>query len=164
MASAHREVRIDRPADVVFDFLADGTNNPKWQPAVVDAGSDEAAPRVGATYRQSVRHPIGFRVPAGYRLTVFERPRRLAFEVSSGGPLRPTGTFELSAATPDGDRRPLHAGLPAAGVGDPGHPAHADREPALPVADVMVEQREDGARGTVPGGCRRLTYGPSRGA
>jgi len=100
MASAHREVRIDRPADVVFDFLADGTNNPKWQPAVVDAGSDEAAPRVGATYRQSVRHPLGFRVPAGYRLTVFERPRRLAFEVSSGGPLRPTGTFELSAVTP----------------------------------------------------------------
>ncbi len=35
MASAHREVTIDRPADVVFDFLADGTNNPTWQSAVV---------------------------------------------------------------------------------------------------------------------------------
>ncbi len=100
MASAHKAVRIDRPADVVFDFLADGTNNPTWQPAVVDVASDETAPGVGATYRQSVRHPLGFRVPADYRLTVFERPRRLAFEVSSGGPLRPTGTFELSAPTP----------------------------------------------------------------
>ena len=36
MASAHKAVRIDRPVDVVFDFLADGTNNPAWQPAVVD--------------------------------------------------------------------------------------------------------------------------------
>lgn len=72
MASAHREVRIDRPADVVFDFLADGANNPTWQSAVVDAGSDEAVPGVGATYRQSVRHPLGFRVPADNAKTALE--------------------------------------------------------------------------------------------
>ena len=45
MASAHKAVRIDRPADLVFDFLADGTNNPTWQPAVVDVASEDYRPR-----------------------------------------------------------------------------------------------------------------------
>ena len=88
--------------------------------------SDETVPGVGATYRQSVRHPLGFRVPADYRLTVFERPRRLAFEVSSGGPLRPTGTFELSAPTPAATDVRYTLAYPTAGMDDPGHAADAD--------------------------------------
>jgi class 3 adenylate cyclase len=68
------------------------------------------------------------------------------------------GVEDLRALRRDsgGDRRQLHAGLPAAGVDDPGHPADAAREPALPVADVMVEEREEDARGAVAGACRRL--------
>jgi hypothetical protein len=54
---------------VVFDFLADGTNNPTWQPSVVDVAGDEAAPGMGARYRQSVRHPLDDR-PRGWMTLV----------------------------------------------------------------------------------------------
>jgi hypothetical protein len=46
----------------------------------------------GTTFRQTVRHPLGFTVSADYRITVYDRPRQLAMVVTSGGPVRPTLT------------------------------------------------------------------------
>lgn len=100
MVEVRREVDIEQPIEVVFDFLADGTNNPRWQPHVVEtilAGQQQGA---GDRYRQSVRHPLGFKVSADYRVTEFERPRLLQFEVTSGGPIRPTGVYELIVVGP----------------------------------------------------------------
>jgi uncharacterized membrane protein len=95
MVSAEHQVRIARPAEAVFDFLAGGANNPRWQPGVISSGQD------GTVIRQSMRHPLGFRVPASYRLTRADRPRALAFEVISGGPIRPTGAYQLAPVGPD---------------------------------------------------------------
>lgn len=36
MVQAQHEVQIEQPVDIVFDFLADGANNPRWQPPVVE--------------------------------------------------------------------------------------------------------------------------------
>jgi uncharacterized membrane protein len=98
---AQREVVINRPIHEVFDFLADGTNNPRWQPWVEQTVQGEGPLGAGTSFRQSVRHPLGFRVPTDYRLTVFERPRTLALVGTAGGPFRPTQTYELTASGPD---------------------------------------------------------------
>jgi uncharacterized protein YndB with AHSA1/START domain len=97
MARAQRSVVISRPIEEVFDFLADGTNNPRWQTRVTTTTLQSDDPLgVGTAFEQSVRHPLGFTVPADYRITTFERPRTLVKTVTAGGPIRPTETYELT--------------------------------------------------------------------
>ncbi len=97
MASAAHEVRIDRPITEVFDFLADGTNNPRWQPLVVTSIGPEGPVGPGATFTQRVRSPLGFTVSANYRVIAYEPSQKLSMTVTSGGPIRPTITYTLTA-------------------------------------------------------------------
>jgi uncharacterized protein YndB with AHSA1/START domain len=96
MARAQHSVEIARPIEDVFDFLANGTNNPRWQNRVTSTTQLGDTLGVGTAFRQSMRHPLGFSVPANYRITGFERPRLLVTKVTSGGPIRPTETYELT--------------------------------------------------------------------
>ncbi|HUZ22068.1 MAG TPA: SRPBCC family protein [Acidimicrobiales bacterium] len=93
MAHAERTVTIGRPIGEVFDFLADGTNNPKWRHAVLDV-TLTAGEGATATYAQGVRGPGGRRLAGDYRVVGFDPPHRLAVEVTSG-PVRPSIGFEL---------------------------------------------------------------------
>jgi uncharacterized protein YndB with AHSA1/START domain len=104
MSPAHHDVLINRPIDEVFDFLADGTNNPRWQSFVSSTTPPPGGIEAGATIRQRVRHPLGFTVSADYRVTAYDPPCRLALEVTSGGPLRPTVTYDLAPAEGGGTR------------------------------------------------------------
>jgi uncharacterized protein YndB with AHSA1/START domain len=99
MAHAEHTVTIERPAEAVFDFVADGANNPRWRPTVIDIERANDAVGVGATWRQGMKGPGGRRIAGDYRITTSERPSRLAFEVISG-PARPTGTFSFGADGP----------------------------------------------------------------
>jgi uncharacterized protein YndB with AHSA1/START domain len=101
MPGARREVTIRRPPGVVFGFIADGLNGPKWRPGIVDIAHVSGS-GVGATYRQGVKGPGGRRIDADYRVTAFEPDRRLAFEAIAG-PVRPTGEYLLDQV-PDGTR------------------------------------------------------------
>lgn len=96
MPEASNTVEIRRPASEVFEFLADGTNDPRWRSGVIDvklrAGSGQ-----GAVYEQGVKGPFGRRVPADYEVTAHEPGRRLAFRAIAG-PVRPEGAFELDPA------------------------------------------------------------------
>ena len=96
MARARHSVDIARPIEDVFDFLANGANNPRWQKRVTSTTQLGDTLGVGTAFKQSMRHPLGFSVPASYRITAFERPRRLATTGTSGGPIRPTETCELA--------------------------------------------------------------------
>jgi len=42
-------VTIERPVEDVFAFLADGTNNPRWRPGVLDVTPLAGGPAVGIT-------------------------------------------------------------------------------------------------------------------
>jgi hypothetical protein len=95
-------VRIARPVEEVFDFLADGANNPLWQPRVVRAWPLGTSLGVGTRFRQSVRHPLGFSFPSEYRLTIFGRPRIFRVVMSVDGLIRVARTYELTADRPDG--------------------------------------------------------------
>jgi uncharacterized membrane protein len=98
MTHATHIVHIERPIEEVFDFLANGANNPLWQPLVVRTVPADDARGNGSAFRQTMRHPLGFRVSADYRITESERPRWLALVVTSGGPLRPTLSYALTAS------------------------------------------------------------------
>jgi uncharacterized protein YndB with AHSA1/START domain len=98
MPYAEHTVTIDRPAREVFDYLADGTHNREWRAGVLDISHINSTTGEGAAYRQVLAGPGGRRIDGDYRITVFNPPRRLEFQVTAG-PARPTGTFELTDRT-----------------------------------------------------------------
>ena len=101
MTRIEHDVRLDRPADEVFDFLAHGENNPRWQPLVTETVQASQPLGVGTRFHQRMRHPLGFTVSANYRIVSYVPTLELVLQTSSGGPLRPTQRYTLSAH-PDG--------------------------------------------------------------
>jgi uncharacterized membrane protein len=99
MAHAHKATIVPRPIAEVFAFLADGVNNPKWRPEVTDIRL-VSGPVERAQYSQSMKGPGGRTVQGDYRITRYEAPRRLDFEVVAG-PARPVGSFVLKELTAD---------------------------------------------------------------
>jgi uncharacterized protein YndB with AHSA1/START domain len=101
MAHAEHTVTIDRAPEVVFDFLDDGSNNREWRAGVIEVGRASGDGGTGTVWRQTMRGPGGRTIRGDYRITEHDRPRVLGFEVVAG-PARPTGRFDLSAATTSG--------------------------------------------------------------
>jgi uncharacterized protein YndB with AHSA1/START domain len=95
MPHAEHTVTVSRPPQEVFDYLADGMHNREWRSGVLEIGRTSTADGQGATYRQILAGPGGRRIDGDYRVTVFDPPRRLEFQVTAG-PARPAGVFELS--------------------------------------------------------------------
>jgi uncharacterized protein YndB with AHSA1/START domain len=93
MVHAQRTVVVGRPIESVFAFLADGSNNPKWRPDVIEIRLASGL-GLGAEYHQTMKGPGGRRIRGDYRITRFDHPTRLDFVVTAG-PARPTGSFEL---------------------------------------------------------------------
>jgi uncharacterized protein YndB with AHSA1/START domain len=91
------QAKIDCPADEVFSFLADGTNNPRWQPPVIQTDAPNGPVGAGTKFRQRVRHPFGFKVSADYEIVEYEPPDRLVVRTISGGPIRPSQRYELAS-------------------------------------------------------------------
>jgi len=91
---AENSVVVERPRETVFAFLADGTNDPQWRPAVVDIAR-EGGEGVGTVYRQGVKGPMGRRVAADYEITQWEPGRRIGFRAIAG-PVRPEGSYDLA--------------------------------------------------------------------
>lgn len=103
MAQAEHTVTICRSAEDIFDYLADGTNVPNWRAGVLEIEPIGQAIGVGATYRQVLRGPGGRKIAGDYRITKYNRPSSLAFEVIAG-PARPNGTYELIPIDPNSAR------------------------------------------------------------
>jgi hypothetical protein len=101
----------------VFDFLANGSNNPQCQTRVTSTTQLGPTLDVGTAFKQSMHHPLGFAVPANYRITAFERPRIIAKTGTSGGPIRPTETYELTENATGGTTVRCTIGVQPAGAG-----------------------------------------------
>lgn len=68
-------VVIDRPIDDVFAFLADGENDSKFSPRVLEiAKTTDGPPGVGTRYASTVKD-AGMKTKREFELTAFERPR-----------------------------------------------------------------------------------------
>ncbi len=94
MAHAESSIIIDRPAGEVYDFLLDGTNNPRWRKGVLDIGKVPGTPAgVGAAFKQGMKGPTG-RIDADYKVVECVPGALIRFEVTAG-PARPAGTIKL---------------------------------------------------------------------
>jgi uncharacterized membrane protein len=101
MAHAVQTVTVNRGIGEVFAFLADGMNEPLWRPGVSNVSHlADSGTGVGATYRQTMKGPGGRSIPGDYRITRYEQPTRLDFEVIAG-PARPIGRFDLQEVAAD---------------------------------------------------------------
>ena len=118
MSHAQQTVTVDKPIAEVFAFLADGMNNQKWRPEItemklvspgesghasltgatdtVEAGSGVG---LGAEYTLSMKGVGGLSVHGDYRVTRYEPPTRLDFEVTQGA-ARPHGSYVLRELSP----------------------------------------------------------------
>jgi uncharacterized membrane protein len=99
VANATNSITIDRPVAEVYQFLADGLNNPKWRSAVIGISlASGSAGAVGAIYKQTLKGPFGSKVDGDYRITKATPNSRIEFEVITG-PARPLGTFDVEPAS-----------------------------------------------------------------
>jgi uncharacterized protein YndB with AHSA1/START domain len=91
---------IDRPIEEVFAFLADGTNDPKFSPRVLEiAKTTDGPPGVGTVYASTVKDG-GMKTSREFKLTEFEAPTRIRWaETSKNIVTASEGGYDLA---PDG--------------------------------------------------------------
>jgi uncharacterized protein YndB with AHSA1/START domain len=78
MARIDGEIVIDRPVDVVFDYVADQTNEPQYNPQMVRAQKITPGPvGVGTSFRSAVTSK-GRTAEMLIEITGYDRPHRLA--------------------------------------------------------------------------------------
>ena len=97
MAHAEATITINQPANIVFDFILDGTKNPLWRPAVIDIQRVPDKPSgVGAAFKQGHKGPGGRRIESDYEIVECKPNELIAFQVTAG-PARPTGKYTFEA-------------------------------------------------------------------
>ncbi|MFE6175713.1 SRPBCC family protein [Streptomyces sp. NPDC056464] len=76
-------VEVDRPADAVFDYLADGRNDPQFSPRVLKIERVPDAPTtVGTVFRSTVKD-AGMKTAREFRINDLQAPSRIRWaEVS----------------------------------------------------------------------------------
>ena len=108
---------IDRPPEEVFDFLADGANDPKFSPRVLEIRkTTDGAIGVGTIYESTVKD-AGMKTQRRFEITEFERPSRIRWaERSKNIVTAASGGYDL-AAEDGGTRLTLHNELEGHGFG-----------------------------------------------
>jgi uncharacterized membrane protein len=90
-------VVIDRPIEEVFAFLADGENDPKFSPRVLEiAKTSDGPPGVGTVYASTVKD-AGMKTKREFKLTEFEPFTRIRWaELSKNLVTAPEGGYDLA--------------------------------------------------------------------
>src|SRR5579859_4591933 len=98
MSHAESSIVINRPADVVYNFILDGENGPRWRDSVMDVTRIPGKPLgVGAAFKQGMKGPGGRRIDANYEIVEARPNEWIKFQVTTG-PARPTGTYRFEKA------------------------------------------------------------------
>jgi uncharacterized protein YndB with AHSA1/START domain len=110
-------VLIDRPIEEVFDFLANGENDPKFSPRVLEIRkTSPGAPAKGAIYASTVKD-AGMKTKREFELTEFERPTKIRWrELSDNMVVVPAGGYDL-VREGDGTKLTLSNELEGRGFG-----------------------------------------------
>ncbi|WP_328398355.1 SRPBCC family protein [Streptomyces sp. NBC_00390] len=111
-------VDIDRPVEEVFAFLADGRNDPKFSPRVLEITRTPDGPTtVGTVFRSTVKD-AGMTTKREFRISAFEPPRLIRWnEISKNSVTAREGGYDLEAL-PDGRTRVrIHNVLEGHGIG-----------------------------------------------
>ncbi|GHH17854.1 SRPBCC family protein [Streptomyces lanatus] len=96
-------VEVDRPVEAVFDYLADGRNDPQFSPRVLGIERVPDAPTaVGTVFRSTVKD-AGMKTGREFRITDLQAPSKLRWaEVSKNIVTAREGGYDLE---PLGDGR-----------------------------------------------------------
>ena len=91
-------VTIDRPIEQVFAFLADGENDKKFSPRVIEISkATDGPPGKGTIYKSTVKD-AGMKTKREFELTEFEPPTRIRWtERSKNLVTVPQGGYDLTA-------------------------------------------------------------------
>ena len=98
MAPFAASIRIARPAEEVFAYIADLSRHGEWQSQIQEIKVETEGPtRVGSRSREK-RKASGFpAIWATYEITAFDPPRSVTFH-GIDGPVRVVGTATVSPA------------------------------------------------------------------
>ncbi|MFJ4466810.1 SRPBCC family protein [Streptomyces sp. NPDC089424] len=110
-------VEIDRPVQAVFDYLADGRNDPQFSPRVLRIERVPDTPTgVGTVFRSTVKD-AGMKSAREFRITTFEPPARIRWaEVSKNSVTAREGGYDLEALDGGRTRVRIHNVLEAHGL------------------------------------------------
>ncbi|HEU5473509.1 MAG TPA: SRPBCC family protein [Actinophytocola sp.] len=98
-------VDIDRPIDEVFAFLADGTNDPKFSPRVLEIAKTPDGPTAVGTVFASTVKDAGVKTKREFKITELESPSRIRWaEQSKNLVTASQGGYDLES-TSDGKTR-----------------------------------------------------------
>ncbi|MFH0518449.1 SRPBCC family protein [Streptomyces sp. M41] len=91
-------VDIDRPVEAVFDYLADGRNDPQFSPRVLGIERVPDAPTaVGTVFRSTVKD-AGMKTAREFRITELQAPVRIRWaEVSKNSVTADEGGYDLES-------------------------------------------------------------------
>lgn len=110
MIKVETQIEVDRPCDLVFGYISDFENNPKWQAGMVECKyTTEARSGLGAGYSQVAKF-LGRRVLSTFEVVAYE-PGRLVKASSTSGSfpiiftrmVEPTGSGCQVTAIVEGD-------------------------------------------------------------
>ena len=109
---------VERPIEEVFAFLADGTNDPKFSPRVLEiAKTTDGPPGVGTVYASKVKD-AGVKTDREFEITVFESPTRIRWkEISKNLVTVPEGGYDLERVGERQTRVALHNTIEGHGMG-----------------------------------------------
>ena len=110
-------VVIDRPIEEVFAFVANGENDPKFSPRVVEiAKTTDGPPGVGTVYASTVKD-AGMKTKREFKLTEFVPPTRIRWtELSKNAVTVPEGGYDLEPEG-GGTRLTIHNNFEGHGFG-----------------------------------------------
>lgn len=90
---------IDRPIDEVFAFLADGENDKKFSPRIIEISKTTDGPPGAGTVYASTAKDGGITAKHEFELTEFEAPGKIRWKELSKGPLVVVnGGYDLTPA------------------------------------------------------------------
>jgi carbon monoxide dehydrogenase subunit G len=108
---------VDRPIQEVFDFLAAGTNDPKFSPRVLEMAKATDGPvGVGTVFKSTVKD-AGVKTNRELKITEFDPPTRMRWtEVSKNQVTATEGGYDL-APEGGGTRVTIYNVLEGHGIG-----------------------------------------------
>ncbi|MGW6536545.1 SRPBCC family protein [Streptomyces sp. NPDC055051] len=111
-------VDVDRPVGEVFAYLADGRNDPQFNPRVLRIERIPEGPTaVGTVFRSTVKD-AGMKTARTFRITDFEPPRTLRWtEESKNLVTAARGGYDLEPLPDGGTRVRIHNVLEGHGIG-----------------------------------------------
>src|SRR5689334_8789802 len=109
---------VDRPIEAVFAFLAEGTNDPKFSPRVLEIKKEPDGPTAVGTIFVSTVKDAGMKTGRRFEITELAAPTTIRWaERSKNAVTVPAGGYDLESISPTQTRVTIHNEFAGHGFG-----------------------------------------------